>query len=323
MADNFFINYIVIAHSRPKQLGRLVKKLNGPGCRFYIHIDKAVEIEPFWKEIEPCENMLFMPKDYREHTPWGGIGFVRAVVNVLRLVDTENRKGYTILLSGQDYPVKSNAYIRQYLERHDGRCFISTFPLPSDRWMKGGLPRLTHYRIDRSRRRGDFYTIPSVHSPQFFTAGTLRGILALMVSGRFGFLSDLLNRRQFPKYLSPYGGSAWWAFPTETALDVCSFTDDHPDLLKYFAHSHCPDEILFQSIIRQWEKEGKVKEVKNSLTYVNWEKKGVPLPVTFSAADFDELNGLGEHFLYVRKFDTEADTTVLDLIDKEIIPVWD
>jgi hypothetical protein len=322
MRDQFVINYIINAHHHPGQLHRMVKKLNDSGCRFYIHIDKGVEIKPFVEEIEPHDNILFVPKEYREYTPWGGVGFVRATLNVLHLISRENQEGYSILLSGQDYPVKSNAYIRQYLTKHYGTSFINTFPLPDARWAMGGLPRLTHYRVDRSGRRGDFYSLPSIYSPQFYTAGTIRGVLALMISGRFRFLLSLLHRREFPKYLSPYGGSTWWAFPDETARQALSFLDDHPDLLAYHEHTHCPDEILFQSLIRQLGKEGRIKDIKDSLTYVNWERKGVPLPVTFSSGDYDELNKLGEHLLFARKFDVESDSRILDMIDRDIIPQW-
>lgn len=51
-----------------------------------------------------------------------------------------------------------------------------------------------------------------------------------------------------------------------------------------------------------------------SLTYVNWHRKGCTLPVTFQKDDLEELTR--QCNLFARKFDTEFDTEILDLLDE-------
>mgnify|MGYP000930506054 CR=1 FL=1 len=47
---------------------------------------------------------------------------------------------------------------------------------------------------------------------------------------------------------------------------------------------------------------------------MNWERKGVPLPVLFTQNDFEELTSQKEYF-FARKFDMDVDTDILDKLD--------
>ena len=57
-------------------------------------------------------------------------------------------------------------------------------------------------------------------------------------------------------------------------------------------------------------------KIKPSLTYVNWERKGVELPVLFKEDDFEELTSQKEKF-FARKFDTKVDVEILNKLDNE------
>ena len=68
------------------------------------------------------------------------------------------------------------------------------------------------------------------------------------------------------------------------------------------------------SILLNLKEEGRKLELKSSLTYVNWERKEVQLPVLFKENDLEELTSQKEKF-FARKFDTKMDTTILDKLD--------
>ena len=53
------ISYIILAHQRPKQVKRLLEKLASEGSRFYIHIDKNVDIRPFKTELARSRSSQF------------------------------------------------------------------------------------------------------------------------------------------------------------------------------------------------------------------------------------------------------------------------
>ena len=127
----------------------------------------------------------------------------------------------------------------------------------------------------------------------------------------------ILKKRHFPKYLNPFGGSNWWAFPIETIHYINTFIKTHPDYLTYHKFTHCPDEIFFHSIIFSKYKSNKIEK---SVTYVNWSRKNCSLPVTFTSEDYIELSNQKEK-LFARKFDKKIDTQILDKIDKELLNI--
>jgi hypothetical protein len=56
-------------------------------------------------------------------------------------------------------------------------------------------------------------------------------------------------------------------------------------------------------------------KIRGTLTYTNWERKNVSLPVTFCSADLRELINLPGDKLFARKLDINIDEKFLDEID--------
>ena len=55
--------------------------------------------------------------------------------------------------------------------------------------------------------------------------------------------------------------------------------------------------------------------IRESLTYVNWTRKEVPLPVTFTISDRRELEIARTKHLFVRKVNSQTSSELLDWID--------
>lgn len=67
------------------------------------------------------------------------------------------------------------------------------------------------------------------------------------------------------------------------------------------------------------EQDSSIK-IKPTITYVDWFRKGVPLPVTFTLEDSNLLLEMSKQdFLNARKFDAENHSDILDWIDKNIL----
>ena len=62
---------------------------------------------------------------------------------------------HVVLLSGQDYPIKPNAYIEDFLAAGSESSFFMHFPLPTANWSHGGMRRFCdwHFRYRRLHLR--------------------------------------------------------------------------------------------------------------------------------------------------------------------------
>lgn len=311
------LNYIILAHQYPLQLRRLVNKLHTIDSKFYIHIDKNVEIQPFIKALKNHENVFFLGEEMRENGIWGDIGIVRATIKAMEMVVSENNDGFCVLLTGQDYPLKSTDAISGFLSKHHNTNFIDLFSV-QNHWRDSGLDRIYKYKINKSNRRGHFLFLPSIYDRDFYKRSTLGKLNFLRKSNRLNESKVIFKRRKFPKGLDPFGGSVYWALPLKTLRRILVYLENHPNYLEYHKHTLCADEIFFNSIVARLAKDSPIK-IGPSLTYVNWKRTSGPRPVTFEINDFEELKIASSDFLFARKFNLELDKEILDKCDKELL----
>lgn len=137
------IAYIISAYKLPGQLIRLVARLQGPGRSFHIHVDENAPAEVFERIVKGLalhDNVRFLS---RHACPWGDFGHVRATLKGLAAGDDSGfDPDYVVLLTGQDYPIKANRFIDDYLARRAGRSFMNYRPLPVEGLEQGGYERL-------------------------------------------------------------------------------------------------------------------------------------------------------------------------------------
>lgn len=310
------INYILLAHKNPDQLQRLIERLTARYVKFYIHIDKQVDINKFKRKIPESDEIFYLRNIDRENGTWGDLGIVKATINAMKLILNQKRNGVCILLSGQDYPLVSTAKISDFLNEHQKINFISTVSLPFKGWHKGGKDRIEKYKFNKSFKRGHFIQMPSIWEKEFYQKDTPGRINFLRKKGKFKEILKLFKKRRFPKDIKPYGGSQWFILPISTIESILLYLQQNPKYLSYHQFTLLPDEILIQSIVRKLEEEGKIRP---SLTYVNWTRPHGDLPVTFKTEDFEELKSKSKNFLFARKFDTSQDHNILDLIDEHLL----
>jgi hypothetical protein len=311
------INYIILAHKGPQQVARMLEKLTTRDTYFYIHIDKDIDIWPFKKELGHFCNTFFLTGDQRIPALWGDFGMVQATLNCIKQIIADMRKGYCVLMSGQDYPIKSSAFINEFFCRHYGANFIQGYPiLPTD-CAEQGSRRINRYKINLSNSRNDYLMLPSIYDREFYRKFNFKAFLTLAKRNGIGsclsLLPKTLMKRKFPSYIQPYKGSQWWALPIETICFILDFIQEHPDYPIYHRYTFAPDEIFFQSII--FSMIGKAC-IHDEVTYVDW-----PLnnhgPLILKEMNFRDMNANGHIKLFARKFDVTVDSKILDLIDRE------
>jgi hypothetical protein len=283
--------YIISAYKYPLQLIRLIQRLNTSSSSFFVHIDKKTDqrtYDEIMAGLRQHSNVHFIK---RHQCEWGGFGHVAATLKgIAEISRTGTSADYVILLTGQDYPIKSNDRIYRFFQEHNGRLFLEFFSLPTQLWQNrgvvGGLERIEawHWRVFKRH----FY-FPSKPSFPF--------------------------KRQFPKGFRPFGGSSYWCVPRECVEYIHELAQKNRGFINFFKYVDVPDEILFHTIILNSPFAPMV--VNDDLRYVEWPDPSAGSPAILRTADFGKLASSPK--LFARKFDATLDEKVLDLIDRTLL----
>jgi hypothetical protein len=250
--DAVRIAYIISAYRNPTHLSRLVHRLEaGPKTKFVLHVDRKTRgavYETMRAALADVHDLSFVP---RHSCHWGGFGHVEASLKGIReLLRSGWDPDCVILLSGQDYPIKPHAYLREFLEQGAGRSFFLHFPLPTENWTSGGLDRLRrwHFRYYR-----------------------------LHVS--------LPLRRTLPGSLRPWGGSAYWIVSRRALRTIADFVDEYPGYVRFFRHVDIPDELFFQTILLNSAEAERCVDFR--LHHTEWSR--TPAPAILTVDDYPQL----------------------------------
>lgn len=314
-------SYIILAYKLPDQAARLIRSLSdGDQTFFYIHVDRNFDMEPFVKACAGLSNVKFLTGDDRVHSYWGDYGTVNATLNAMRMIVKDRRRGFIILLSGQDYPIRSNREIDHFLETHADHDFAVHFPLPSTtRWAQtnGGKNRLEYYHVSLHRPGREIQYVDI--RPWCFTAANLKQCLYLL-----RFRPDqiwrlpqfLFRRRRIPDCLKYYGSETWWVMRTSSAAAILDFLDRNPALISFFKYVSVPEEIMFASLLKSLPA-CRDQLIDSSLRLICWNDARSSSPQSFTMQD-QALIGKArtqEEMLFARKFDSSGDEAILDWLD--------
>ena len=280
------IAYIISAYKNPEQLVRLILRLNADATSFLVHVDKKTDkclFDQIVCDTKHLANVYFL-KRYRCY--WGGFGHVQATMEgINEIFERGIPFDYAILLTGQDYPIKTNEQIRTFLQQNNGKSFMEYFRLPSDNWEGGGLQRVEQWHLWLEIHHLVF---PKHHSSWL--------------------------KRKFPKNFQPFGGSSYWCLPGECVRYIHKFIKSNGWFVKFFKFVDVPDEIFFQTIVMNSPFAGSV--VNDDLRYIEWNDPNSGSPAILGRHDFGKIASAPK--LFARKFDVNVDAEVLDLIDQEL-----
>jgi len=277
------IAHLILAHSKPQMLERLVKRLSHPDADIYIQLDKKSPIESFL-HIANTGNVYFVPE--RVKTEWCAYSTIEAELAGFRhIIKTGIAYSHINLLSGQDYPLRPVQQFYNFLSENTGKTFIHSLSIADDEW-PDGKARIVRYHM------GDYG-----------------------FKGRY-VLQNIANRilpdRKMPGGLKPYGRSQWFTITPECAQYAIEYIQNHPKLKRFFRLTFAVDEIFFQTILEN----SPLKEtiVNDNLRYI--ESFGANPPTVFTMAHAATLVSSGKFF--ARKFDTNVDDAIFDYLDKVI-----
>lgn len=273
------IAYFLLVHRYPAQFKRLFQAIYLPGNQYVIHVDKssggalADEMAAFLAPYQGVE--ILEPQD----ALWGGYSLVEAELRgMARLLEMDKGWSHYINLSGQDFPLKSQNYIREFFAANPGKQFIRV--------------------LDQRKERPD----------------TLNRISHLFIE-EHGKMTATDVARPFLSGDTPFIGTQWKAVTRSFCEYVCH--DPRVERFKtFYRNSFIADEAFFQTVMMNSDNPGTV--INDDLRMIDWIPDGdIKLrPRNYNERDFRQLQLSPE--LFARKFDAENDTRILSMLERHL-----
>ena len=154
---------LIMAHKNKEQLIRLIRAISSDEIDVFVHLDRN------WKmtrkelsEIKHSAERVFVIKK-RIHGVLDSFSLPQIERNMIRAALEQEKKdgvryGYFLLLSGQDYPIKSKTYIQNFLDKQYPKPLIDHEPAEEGNWVWGKY-QLTRWEnkiaeIQQHRKKG-------------------------------------------------------------------------------------------------------------------------------------------------------------------------
>jgi hypothetical protein len=286
--------YIILAHKNEQQVQRLIDSLDDGNATFFLHVDLKVAIDGFEDRFTKDNRVRFVKRVKAE---WGSFGLVEATLNALYSIRNSDYFDKVILLSGQDYPIKSNEEIDHFFHESPYNIFMDHFPLPNHRkWGPGG----GMYRVNKY-----FFGLSIIHK----ALAKVANFIALVIPSL---------KRKLLIGIVPFSGSQWWAMDMRALDYVLNYVSEHPEYVKFHKHTFAPDELFFQMILLNCEDKTMRENIANDdLRYTKWKTSKTAHPEVLKV---DDLNHIEQsEALFARKFDSCIDDEIIDIIDTDFL----
>ena len=279
--------YLIMAHTQPELLKKLLQMLDNERNDIYLHIDSKAKDYPL-DEIAAVLQKSKCIFTERTDVKWGSYSQIHCEMVLLKeAVKTEH--AYYHLLSGMDLPIKSQEQIFAFFEKYKGLEFVDEDDVA-----------ISEAALSRVKYTHKFYG----------KAGSVKDILgALSVKGQ-----KLLGVDKTQKYgnIIFQKGRNWFSITHGLAKLVVEKEDW---IQEVFGQSVCGDELFLQTVARNSEYAEKIcnpntmPEVPDT-RYIDWKRGSNNNPYVFREDDFEELkNALG---LFARKFDLNVDKKIVE-----------
>lgn len=278
------ICYLILAHNNFKHLDRLLTAIDNDNViSICIHIDKKV------KSTYSPSNTKAVIISERYDIRWGGYSMIEATISLLQFAKANcDDADYYILISGVDYPIRSDQYLQNLLS--EKKEFIDIYKTDVDHKPK---ERYEYYFFDYDRRNLKLY------NPKFL----------LEV-----FLKKIGWKREAP--FRVYSGSQWFALTKGCVEYILDTIDRDKRYEQFFRHTLVPDEAFIHTIIAN---SPFFDNVVKSFVFADWSVPVPPAIIERRHIDFLEQNdgfqtssGYSRPY-FARKFDDNSQDIIEEI----------
>jgi len=274
------IAYLILVHRYPGQFKRLFRAIFHPANYYLVHVDKRsgvgllTEIQDF---LSSFANASLLKS---QSVLWGGYSIVDAELRgIEELLKISSSWEFFINLSAQDFPLKSQTHIQDFLSRNIGYDFIK---VANQRKIRPDtLNRIENYCIEFSKR-----------------------ILRTTI------------KRPYLRGVTPYIGNQWTILSRKFCEYIC-YSPDVKRFKRFYRHTFIPDEGFFQTVIMNTSYKGII--VNDDKRTIVWVPSGtIKLrPKDFTSKDAEFL--LASQDLFARKFDETVDAGILSILESNLL----
>jgi hypothetical protein len=269
------IAYFILVHRLPEQFKRLFKAIYHPENHYLIHIDKKTDIQTR-KNIQ-----TFLTGHKNTHllessnVTWGGYSMIQAELDGMKhLLGLNQTWDFFINLSGQDYPLKSQNIIRNFLTKNRQSNYIKVINQAKER--PETMNRIEHHFTETS----------------------------------IGF-QETKTKRKYLQNTVPYIGGQWMILTRSCCEFICN-SGESKKFEEFYKNTLIADESFFQTVLMNTSFKEKI--INNDKRAIVWIPDGnIKLrPKTFTQQDLDFLQ-TGDN-LFARKFDDQVDPYIINMI---------
>jgi hypothetical protein len=269
------IAYLVLVHRLPEQFKKLFKAIYEPSNFYLIHIDKKAnqqigeEVTDF---LQKYPNVHILKS---ENVIWGGYSMVQAELDGMKyLLEMDAKWDYFINLSGQDYPLKSQKIIKEFLSKNNGKNYIKI--ANQEKIRPETMNRIENYFEETEDK-----------------------------------ISEKTHKREFMKGVIPYIGGQWMIL-TRSCCEFISNNMEVKKFEDYYLNTLIADESFFQTVLMNTSfDEILINDDKRAIIWIP--DGDIKLrPKTFTKSDLNFLQ-TGNH-LFARKFDDNVDNNIIEAI---------
>lgn len=297
------IAYFILVHRYPGQFKRLFESIYSADNLYLIHVDKRAGME-LYKEVKkfllnyPNAQML-----KSQEVVWGGYSMVEAELRGMKkLLFLGKKWDFFINLSGQDFPLKNQLYIKDFLSKNIDKNYLLVLNQKEERPIT--MNRVENYFVETAK----------------------------------GFLGTP-RRRHYLENVTPFIGGQWKILSRKCCEFICT-SPKVAKYRKFYKHTLIPDEGFFQTVLMNTGYRGEiVNDDKRAIVWIpdlvgklkskkftaNTTKSLIASgkiklrPKTFLKTDIGYLSA--SKALFARKFDESVDSEILDLLETKINPV--
>ncbi len=279
--------YLIMAHTQPELLKKLLKLLDDERNDIYLHIDSKAKDYPLDEAASVLQKSICTFTE-RTDVKWGSYSQINCEMVLLKEA-TKTEHAYYHLLSGMDLPIKSQDEIHDFFEKYDGLEFVDE-----------DLPQISEAALSRVKYAHKFYG----------KAGSAKDVLGALASKG----QKLLGVDRTKKYgdIIFQKGRNWFSITHGLAKLVVEKEDW---IREVFGQSVCGDELFLQTVARNSEFASKIcnpntmPEVPDT-RYIDWERGSNNNPYIFRESDYKEL--MASKALFARKFDLNIDEKIVE-----------
>lgn len=259
---------LITAYKNLPQLNDLLDSFDD-NFVFYIHLDRKSNVsQTEINQLAGRSGVKYLSQKYK--ISWGGVNHLHAILELLEEANKEQNISHFHLITGQDFPIKSNADIVSFLRANPDKIFMEYNLLPYHKWFEGGFERLNLYNLN------DWF-----YGRDGIGRSIVMGFKA--IQKRLGIKRGYPT--SFPKQI--YGGSTYWTLNKASVDYVFDYLSRYPEYLKRFKWTFCAEEVFFQTIIMNSPLAKNV--INDPLRFIVWEERNGSYPANLDDSDFDEM----------------------------------